>query len=36
MGAMGKIKPEVAQEFAPKVEQLKQEFPIAAVDGLGV
>jgi tetratricopeptide (TPR) repeat protein len=36
LGAMGKIKPEVAQEFAPKVEQLKREFPIAAVDGLAV
>jgi tetratricopeptide (TPR) repeat protein len=35
-GAMGKIKPQVAQEFAPKVEQLKRKFPIAAVDGLGV
>jgi tetratricopeptide (TPR) repeat protein len=35
-GAMGKIKPEVAQEFAPKIEQLKREFPIAAADGLPV
>ncbi len=35
-GAMGKIKPEVAQEFAPKLDRLKQEFPIAGVDGLAV
>ncbi len=35
-GAMEKIRPQVAQEFAPKLEQLKQEFPLTAVDGLGV
>jgi tetratricopeptide (TPR) repeat protein len=35
-GAMGKIKPMAAQEFMPKLEQLKREFPLAAVDGLGV
>ena len=34
--ALGKIKPEIAQEFSPKLGQLKQEFPIPAVDSLSV
>jgi hypothetical protein len=36
LAALGKINPPVAQEFAPKVDQLKREFPIPAVDGLPV
>jgi hypothetical protein len=33
---MEKIRPEIAQEFTAKLEKLKREFPIPAVDGLGV
>ena len=36
VGALSKVNPQVAQEFMPKVEQLKQEYPIASVDALVV
>lgn len=35
-GAMTKIKPDAAEQFAPKLEQLRKEFPIPAVDSLSV